>query len=145
MAFVSVKNTPQKGEETKTVSGKLVTLDSGDKVVVIIEDGKKFLLKVIPVLKDTIIEVIEIATPLFNELNKLFEGLFRRLPTHIDFLGNAYRLTIQPAYGEMVDKVFYLIEKEKKGADKVLFSAEDVTLFAAKNKLKALLRKNKLI
>lgn len=147
MKFVhALIGNPKTGkEEARKVTGKLI--DNGNKLVVAIEDGKNFIVKVVPVLEDTIIEVIEAATPLFNQLIKLFDSLFRRLPTHIDYLGNVYRLTIQPAYAEMPDKVFYLIEKEKKGADKILFNfiTEDAQLIKAKNKIRSLLKGKGLI
>lgn len=145
MKFAIVKNyTPEKEAEPIKVSGKLI--DNGKKIVLAIEEGKNFLVKVIPVVEDMIVEVIDVATPLFHQLAKLFATLFRKLPTHIDYLGNIYRLTMQPAYGdEMLDKVFYLIEKEKKGANKILFSAEAARIFEAKNKIRALLKSKGLI
>lgn len=143
MKFAILKNYIDKEGEIQ-VSGKLI--DNGKKIVLAIEEGKNFLVKVIPVLEDMIIEVVDVATPLFLEMTKLFAMLFRKLPTHIDYLGNIYRLTMQPAYGyEMLDKVFYLLEKEKKGVTKILFIAEAPRMLEAKNEIRALLKNKGLI
>lgn len=127
----------------KTVSGKVI--NKGKDILVAIEDGKNFLVKVVPVVDGAIVEVIEVLNPLFKTLEKLFESLFRRLPTHIDYHGNVYRLTIQPAYGNMLDKVFYLIEKPKKGVADVLHETEDPMLSTAKAKMRQLLKSKELI
>lgn len=82
MIFVNV-NMPDLKEGQKAVGGKVI--NNGEDIVVAIKNGKNFIIKVIPALSDAIGEVIETTTPLFKELIKLFEWLFRRLPTHIDY------------------------------------------------------------
>ena len=120
MKLVSIK-----GQET---GGRLI--NDGKDIVVAIREGGNTAVTIIEATSDVLGDIIEKATPLFNQIIALFDDIFNNLPTFIIKDGVRYRLTLQPAGGKEIDIVLYQGEDDPS---QVLFCFKERNMMKAKN------------
>ncbi len=100
-------------------------------IAVMVKDEGEKVLKIFEVLSELIPQVIEPAAQFWEDIKAAFSALPQRIDYEVG-VPRSFVLTLQPADGKALDKVFYLFLNEETNSFLIFQESEAPTLFKAK-------------